>query len=97
MKKIPPIIKNFYLLTFIPYTLWMIFFADVTIVDTYRKYKDLREVTKDYEYYKKKNSEVEEEWEALKADPKLLEKHARENYYMHLPNEDVYVIEKRKK
>ncbi len=93
MKFIPTWLKNKYLLTFIAFTVWMLFFDRNDIFTQLDRRKELKEIEQSTRYYK---TEIETNKKALadlKINPTALEKLAREKYFMKRDNEDIYIIE----
>ncbi len=91
-EKIPPILRNKYVLTIIIFVVW------VTLLDSNNliaRYKDMRELHKlkiDREYYMKRIEQDKQKLHELKTDNHNLEKFAREQYHMKKPDEDLYII-----
>lgn len=94
MNKIPPVLKNFYLLVSIPYIFWMLFFAENNFVETWKLRKKYNEIKREEVYYRDKNKGVTKDLKELRTDKALLERYAREKYRMKKPEEDVYIIVK---
>lgn len=90
--RIPPILKNFYFLTFLFFFFWMVLFdSNDLITQTKLSAKEI-ELERAREFYLQKISEVKADREALLNDKDLLEKLAREKYFMRKENEDVFVV-----
>jgi cell division protein FtsB len=52
----------------------------------------LADLKAEHEYYRHKLKELKQERAAVMGNPALLEKYAREKYFMKRPSEDVFVI-----
>ena len=83
---------NAYVAVFLIYAVWMLFFDDQNVFFQYRLYSKLKTLERDLYYYDIKIREVERAKNALLNDSILLEKYAREKYYMKKDKEDLYVI-----
>ena len=83
---------NAYAAIFLMYATWMLFFDDQNVFFQYRLYSKLKALERDLYYYDIKIREVERAKKALLNDSSLLEKYAREKYYMKKDKEDLYVI-----
>lgn len=83
---------NAYVAIFLMYAIWMLFFDDQNVFFQYRLYSKLKTLERDLFYYDIKIREVECARKALLSDSSLLEKYAREKYYMKKDKEDLYVI-----
>ena len=74
------------------FVFWMFFFDENSYL-THKEYnKEIQELEKSIEFYKKRISEDKLTIESLQ-DSLQLEKYAREKYYMKKENEDIYIIE----
>ncbi len=92
ISRIPPILKNFYVLSLSFFIVWLLFFDSndvVTQVKLSRKQSDLKEAK---QFYEKKIEQVKVDREALLNNKELLEKLAREKYFMKKENEDVFIV-----
>lgn len=87
--KIP---KNFYLISGVAFLVWMLFFDSNDIYSQYQLKSKLTELESEKSYYQEKIEEVNEDREALLNNQELLEKFAREKYYMKKDGEDVFVV-----
>jgi cell division protein DivIC len=92
LSSLPPVFRNFYLITGLVFLVWMLFFDANDLVSQWRKSRKLGELEAEKEYYQQKIVEVTAEREELKSNPQLLEKFARENYLMKRPTETVYIV-----
>lgn len=89
---IPPFFKNFYFLSSLFFIVWLAFIDsnDLFMQGQLSIKKSDLESTK--AFYEEKIMEVKNEREALLSNPALLEKLAREKYFMKRPGEDLYVV-----
>jgi len=86
--------KNRVLLAFVFFLISITIFSDYGIIVLIKKYKTLNEL-KQQELYLKNKLEIDStRYMELKKDNISLEKFAREQYYFHKSNEDVFIIEK---
>jgi cell division protein FtsB len=95
-KKLPPFARNFYVVTGILFLIWMLFFDQNDFISQYRMKKKLKDLENEYSYYEEKMPEVLTESQALKNNPSLLEKFAREEYLMKKNTEQVFIIKEEK-
>lgn len=84
--------KNFYFMASMVFLIWMLFFDSNDIYSQYQLKQKLSELENQKEYYQEKIEDVKVDREALLNDMELLEKFAREKYYMKQDGEDVFVI-----
>jgi len=96
-EKTPTPIKNFYVLSLILFTIWMLVFDQDRVLVQLEKVSVNKELKREVKYYKDKITKSDEELSGLMNDPEKLKKLAREKFYMHKKEEDIYVIEYTKK
>ena len=72
--------------------LWMLLFDSEDLITHYQLRKRLKNLEEESVYYLEKIEEVKRDREELMSDEELLEKFAREKYFMKKEKEDVYVI-----
>jgi cell division protein FtsB len=70
----------------------MLFFDGNNIYEQIQTQKKISQLEQDKTYYKESILSLQKEIKELQANPKQLEKFAREKYKMKKPKEDVYVI-----
>ncbi len=93
INRIPPLLRNKYILSLAVFAVWMVFFDDRDVITTHFRYKkELTDLKNSKEYYQKQIEATREELGKLQSDPALLEKYARERYRMKRDNEDLYII-----
>ena len=86
------IVINKYFITLLVFAIYLIFFADYNVKLRQQQEEEISRLEQEKEYYKKeiaRNLELERQ---LNADSLMLEKVAREQYYMKKPNEDVFLV-----
>lgn len=94
LKKLPPVFRNFYVLTIAGFVVWMIFFDVNDLVNQYFTIRKLDDLEEEKQFYLQKTEEVTKERDEVLSKPHLLEKYAREKYLMKKKTEDVYVVVK---
>ncbi len=90
--KIPPWLRNKYIITIIIFVLWLLLFDANNLLDRWRDMRIFRSLEKDKEYYIERVEEDRRKLEELRSSDENLEKFAREQYRMKKPDEDVYII-----
>jgi cell division protein FtsB len=71
----------------------MLFFDEKDYFTQQKRKEELITLEHKIENYKKQISEIREQVEALDNDPAMLEKYAREKYFMKRDNEEVFIVE----
>ncbi len=85
-------INNKYFYTGLVFLIWWIFFDQESLIVQYDLARVKTGLEKQKEYYKNEIKEDEAAINTLQNDTVLLEKYAREKYFMKKDNEDVFVI-----
>ena len=92
-RHIPGWIKNKYLLTLVVFAVWLLFFDDRDIFTTHFKHRnELKNLEQSRDYYLQQIETTKKELDNLKSNPALMEKYAREKYWMKKDNEDLYIL-----
>ena len=90
---IPALFTNKYLLSFIAFTVWMLFFDDRDFVTTHIRYpQELRQLKESKAYYQQQIATTGQELKQLKSNAATIEKYAREHFLMKRDNEDLFII-----
>ena len=90
--KIPPVLKNKYILTAIIFIIWILLFDSNNLIARFKEVRELNNLKRDREYYIKKIEVDKRKLYELKTDNHNLEKFAREQYRMKKADEDLYII-----
>jgi len=93
LKKLPPILRNFYVVTGLCFLIWLTFLDSNDLISRFSLSAKLHSLENEKEYYEKKIKEVEQDRKELMTNKELLEKFAREKYLMKKETEDVFVIQ----
>jgi len=90
-------LKNYYMLAAAFFVVWMLFFDKNDFITQIKLKSQLHDMRSQRDFYKEKTNIVEQERKELLEDDALLEKFAREKYWMKKESEDIYIIEEVKK
>jgi len=93
LKKLPPIFRNFYVVTGLCFLIWLTFLDSNDLISRFSLSAKLHSLENEKEYYEKKIEEVEKDRKELMTNKELLEKFAREKYLMKKESEDVFIIQ----
>ncbi len=85
-------INNRYFYAGLLFIVWMVFFDQENIVEQLKLSKNLDELEDQKEFYLEEIKNNSEAIYVLETDTVLLEKYAREKYYMKKDGEDVFVL-----
>lgn len=92
-RHIPGWLKNKYLLTTLVFAVWLLFFDDRDIITTHFRHRnELKNLEQSRDYYLQQIDATKKELDNLKLNPALMEKYAREKYWMKKDNEDLFIL-----
>jgi cell division protein DivIC len=95
---IPGWLKNKYTLSLIAFVVWMLFFDDRSVMNTYfRQRSELNGLKASKAYYQEQIISTQKELDQLKVNTTTIEKYAREKYLMKRDNEDLFLLNGSKK
>ena len=90
---IPSWLKNKYLLTLLVFTVWLLFFDDRDVITTHFKHRnELKQLQQSRDYYLQQIETTQKELDNLKSNPAMMEKYAREKYWMKKDNENLFIL-----
>jgi cell division protein DivIC len=92
LDKIPPILKNKYLLTSMVFLILMLFLDRNNLISQYKMKKELSGLKKELQFYRDQAAKDSTELSRLLGDSLELEKLGREKYLMKRDSEDIYII-----
>jgi len=92
LDKIPPFLKNKYLLTGVVFLVLVLFLDRNNLVSQYKMRKELNGLKKELQFYRDEAKKDSIELNRLMGDSLELEKLGREKYMMKRDSEDIYII-----
>ncbi|NIK74786.1 cell division protein FtsB [Thermonema lapsum] len=95
-RRLLTLVGNFYVLVGGIFALWMLFFDSNDLITQWKRKREIERLQQQRQYYLEAIELIKEERRALENDPALLEKFAREKYYMHRSQEDVFILQSEK-
>jgi len=90
--KIPPFLKNKYLLTGVAFLVLMLFLDRNNLISQYKMRKELNGLRKELQFFRDQAQKDSTELSRLLGDSLELEKLGREKYMMKRDSEDIYII-----
>lgn len=90
--KIPPWLRNKYVITIVSFALILFFFNKDNVFALATRKKTLNSLERQINQYEDELIQLREQQQAFKNDQEALEKFAREEYRMKKDDEDVFVI-----
>lgn len=89
----PPFLRNKYGFVGVSFLIWMLFFDTNTLFSQWQLSRDNDRLQNKLTQYQQEIKIVEQDLNELKNNTSLIEKVAREKFYMKKNNEDVFIIE----
>jgi cell division protein FtsB len=87
------VVRNKYAMAVIAFVLWILFFDRNDVFTQWDRKSELQKLETSKEYYVTEIASLKKELVELQSNTAILEKFARENFYLKRPNEDVFIIE----
>ncbi|MBA2746098.1 MAG: septum formation initiator family protein [Flavisolibacter sp.] len=92
ISKIPPWLRNKYLVTLAAFVLWMFFFDAKDVLTQRERTVELQKLQESKAYFTEEITKENKALQELKTNPAAIEKFAREQYLMKKDNEDLFII-----
>ena len=83
-----------YVITLIAFLLVFLFIGDQSLIQFVRRGREIRQLEEQRDMYREGTEKAQHEIQTL-HQPDSLERYAREHYFMHTPNEDIYLVEEK--
>jgi len=81
-----------YVLTLLVFLVVYLFIGDQSVIQFVRRGREIRQLEEQRDMYRAGTEKAQRELQTL-HQPDSLERYAREHYYMHNANEDIYLVE----
>ena len=95
MKHLLNLVKNKYFLAVIIFAVWMLFFDKNDMISQYGYSAKVSKLKQEKEFFLQQTASVKKDLNELDSNLVMVEKFAREKYFMKKDNEDVFVIVKK--
>jgi len=92
LDRIPARVRNRYGLVLGALLAWVLIFADNDIWRLWKNHRELNRMEQQSEWYAAEIGRTKEQLAEIANDKELLEKFARERYFMKRDNEDIFVL-----
>ena len=83
-----------YVLTILFFLIVFLFVGDQSLLRSWHRWREIRHLEEQRDMYREGAAKAQQEM-LLLQHPDSLEQYAREHYYMHTPNEDIYLVEEK--
>jgi cell division protein FtsB len=81
-----------YVITLVVFLIVYLFIGDQSLLQFARRGREIRHLEQQRDMYREGSENAQRELRTL-SHPDSLERFAREHYYMHAPDEDIYLID----
>ena len=72
--------------------LLLLFLDNNGVISQLKHYREINELEDEKVFYQQKKKDVERQWKEVMGNQQLIEKYAREKYFMKKPKEELFVI-----
>jgi len=86
------VLRNKYVLAVLVFSVWITFCDRNDLFTQYDRKQELKKLEQSAGFYEKEIALTRQELTDLNNDPAVLEKLAREKFYLKRPNEEVFVV-----
>ena len=81
-----------YVITILAFLVVFLFIGDQSLIQFVKRGREIRHLEEQRDMYREGTEKAQREIQTLNQ-PDSLERYAREHYYMHTSNEDIYLVE----
>jgi cell division protein DivIC len=92
LRRLPGFVKNFYFLAGLFFIIWMLFIDSNNFFTQLGHNRKIADLENQKNFYNEQIISVEKDRRELLTNDKLLEKFAREKYFMKKNTEDLYIL-----
>ena len=86
-------LRNKYIVAIIAFACWILFFDRNDLFTQWDRKTELKKLETSKDYYVEEIAKIKKDLSDLNNNQAILEKFARENFYLKRSNEDVFVVE----
>jgi len=90
------IVRNKFFIATLIFGVWVIFFDQSSLIDWFQVRMNIVRQERQIDYYKDEVQSIDEKLNELSSNKDSLEKFAREQYYFHEMDEDVFIVEQKR-
>ena len=83
-----------YVITIVAFLVVFLFIGDQSLIQFMRRGREIRHLEEQRDLYREEANKAQRQIQTLNQ-PDSLEQYAREQYFMHTPNEDIYLVEEK--
>lgn len=85
--------RNKYIMSSVVFVIWLSFFDRNDLFTQWDRSKELKKLEDSKEYYETEIAGTKKDLVELNNNPAVLEKFAREKFYLKRPNEEIFVVD----
>jgi cell division protein FtsB len=87
------IFKNKYITSVVVFVIWISFFDRNDLFTQWERKQELKKLENSKDFYEKEIANTKKDLLELNNNPAILEKFAREKFYLKRPNEEIFIVE----
>lgn len=84
--------KNKYIVSIVVFAVWLSFFDRNDLFTQWDRKQELQKLETSTSFYEKEIANTKKDLMDLNSNPAILEKFAREKFYLKRPNEDIFLV-----
>lgn len=92
LSKVLKVFRNKYLLSVVIFIIWIAFFDRNDLFTQYDRKQELQKLQTSTEFYEKEILTTKKDLMDLNNNPAVMEKFAREKFYLKRPNEEIFLV-----
>lgn len=92
LSRLLKIFRNKYLLSIVIFVVWVSFFDRNDLFTQYDRKQELQKLQTSTEFYEKEILTTKKDLRDLNNNPAVMEKFAREKFYLKRPNEEIFLV-----
>ena len=86
------LVKNKYVIAVVAFVVWILFFDRNDVFTQWERKTELKKLETSKQYYQDEIASIKKELSDMDNDPAIIEKIAREKFYLKKANEDVFIV-----
>ena len=90
--RLPRFVRNFYFISGAFFLIWILFIDSNDFISQVQLKNKVRELEARKDYYSQNIDEISKQYQQRINNPELIEKYAREKYFMKKNNEDLFIV-----
>ncbi len=86
------LVQNKYVIACLSFLVWILFFDRNDLFTQWDRKQELNKLEQSKAYYQDEIKSINKGLAEIQNNPAIIEKYARENFYLKRPNEDLFIV-----